>query len=456
MDGYTTSSRRTPGSAIPSVTKAQYFRNGPLDVVKTADRLSGFNLVQTTTSFRTGDASDTAAPTSLEDVVDGVESYSDLFSRLKEDKRQNDIPSGADRGHEFDTVKRTMKLSHPHVVLNYTGAGGGFPLATYEGPLVFYPTSHVGDYFASAPDLDVGYYGPTAIARARPAQSQMDLAVSLAELYREGFPHGYTDLETLKAQTTAARASSGKYLEYQFGWTPLISDVRKAAHILRNYRALLEQFHRDAGKPIRRKVFFPAVVSSDAWTGNYTLNTGVDVPPTSYSDMMIGGEYAGPGTETIRTQQSVWFSGAFSYVNSGVNHGFLNRLRGLDEDFQYLIGHRITPEVLWNLAPWSWLADWKANIGDNISNASHLGSDGLVMRYGYLMCETITDHTYVLTGPRYKNGISGPYTMTFTTVRKQRVKATPFGFGLSPSGFNLKQWSILGALGISKGPQSLW
>jgi hypothetical protein len=460
MDGMTTTSRRTQGSILPAISSGQYYPGGPWDVNINPDRLRLLATpMQTTTSFRTGSSADSSAPSSLEEIVDGASSYSSLFSGLKREKEHpSELPEGADTGHEFDTVKQSITLSHEHV--EYTCPsypGGQWPHFLYKGPLTWTPGSSIGGYFSALPaPVDAGYWGPKAISMARPAQSQADLAVDLAELYREGFPQGISDASELAEQASAARAAGGKYLEYQFGWLPLIGSLQKTVHVLRNYRSLIEQFHRDAGKPIRRKVFFDPTISEERWESSGTLNSGVDIPPTVFNNAMVDGISGGPQTETASTVRRVWFSGAFSYVATDVNKSFLSRLQGLEEDFNYLFGLRVTPEVLWNLAPWSWLSDWKMNVGDNIANASHLGTDGLVMRYGYLMCETITDHTYVLRGPVFKDGISGPYTMRFTTVRKQRVRATPFGFGLNPSGFSLKQWSILGALGISKGPNSLW
>jgi hypothetical protein len=35
------------------------------------------------------------------------------------------------------------------------------------------------------------------------------------------------------------------------------------------------------------------------------------------------------------------------------------------------------------------------------------------------------------------------------------VKATPYGFGLAPSGFSPTQWAILVALGMSDGNKNL-
>lgn len=159
-------------------------------------------------------------------------------------------------------------------------------------------------------------------------------------------------------------------------------------------------------------------------------------------------------SEELRTQRTIRFSGAYTYhLQSDNNH--LNKLKAYEQRFNHLIGTRLTPSTLWELAPWSWLADWKFNVGDNIANAVALQNDGLVLRYGYLMVTTIQDHTFTLTGPKFKNGTQGPYRITFTQVSKQRYRATPYGFGLNPASFDLRKWSILGSLGLTLAPGKL-
>lgn len=440
------------------VTETQYFPGGPWDVSKRPDGLSDFAPTQRTTSHRTGRRiRGLDVPSSLEDIVDSTGgTYAGMFHALSEDARQSAYPPGTDRGHEFDTTCDTLYLSHPNIQITEASQTGPWPRYRYRGPLVYYPASH-GAYFQSGPTFDSGYYGPKAVAQTSPSKSVADLAVNLAEIYREGFPAGVEQsLEDFRSRASTARLAGEKYLEHQFGWVPLLGALTQTYTTAMNARALLDQYIRDAGRPIRRKMTFPTTVSEEAWESTGTLNTGVDIPPTAFNSMMVNGVSGGTMYETLRSQQTVKFSGAYSYFLPGGNENFLRKLERAEQEFNYLFGVRITPEVLWNLAPWSWLSDWKANLGDNIANASHLGSDGLVMRYGYLMCETITDHTFTLVGPVFKSGISGPYTMQFTRVRKQRVRATPFGFGLNPQAFSLKQWSILGALGITKGPNSLW
>jgi len=461
MDSMFTQSRRTPRNLGVRYSVSQRgFPGGPWTVVERPDSYGAYAPTQTTTSHRTGrTARQLTAPTSLEDIVDAATSQESLFSALKEQKRDQDYPGGVDRGHEFSTETQTLYCSHSSVDLYNAVNGPGTGTLRYQGPLVWVPpTSVLGlNYFDSVPAVNTGFYGPKAVSQTRPSQSQADLAVGLAEVWREGFPAGLQqNVEDFSDRASVARLAGSKHLETQFGWLPLLADIQKTYHATRRARELLEQYERDAGKAIRRKMTFPTTVSEESaqTTGDMSI---IPLGNVLTNSMIVGGTGSGfPVTESVRRQQSVSFSGAYSYHLSASNPIFVEKLKRAEQEFNYLYGVRITPEVLWNLAPWSWLSDWKMNLGDNIANDVHLGSDGLVMRYGYLMCETIVDHTYTLFGPVFKNGTTGPYSLQFTTVRKQRVRATPFGFGLNPSSFSLKQWSILGALGITKGPTSLW
>jgi hypothetical protein len=109
---------------------------------------------------------------------------------------------------------------------------------------------------------------------------------------------------------------------------------------------------------------------------------------------------------------------------------------------------------LWNLTPWSWVADYFANIGDVMTNVSYFSQDNLLLRYGYIMREEKVTDEWTWTGliPGY-GSIST--SIGAGSVTKQRLKATPYGFGLSTGGLNTSQWAILVALGIARAPKLL-
>jgi hypothetical protein len=122
-----------------------------------------------------------------------------------------------------------------------------------------------------------------------------------------------------------------------------------------------------------------------------------------------------------------------------------------------LYGLELSPEVVWNLAPWSWLIDWVAEVGPLMINVSAFSQDGLVLRYGYVMEENFRRVTRINQRANVPRGTDLPREVreTFTGKRLMRRKATPYGFGLDFGGFSARQWSILGALGITLAPRRL-
>jgi hypothetical protein len=115
-----------------------------------------------------------------------------------------------------------------------------------------------------------------------------------------------------------------------------------------------------------------------------------------------------------------------------------------------IFGLELTPEVAWNLSPWSWAADWFTNAGDVISNLTDWATDGLVLRYGYVMEHTIASNTYTFVGKTgFSNTSVRPSPVTLVTETKRRVKANPFGFGVTWGGLSPRQLAITAALGIT-------
>jgi hypothetical protein len=151
-------------------------------------------------------------------------------------------------------------------------------------------------------------------------------------------------------------------------------------------------------------------------------------------------------TITRKTTLKRWFEGCFTYYlpKSGFarDWALTNHMVGLD----------ITPEVMWELTPWSWAADWVVNTGVLAKNASAFSTDGLVMPYAYMMEHKTSSVSYQLSNFGYKS-YPGKQVLrqTFVSEVKSRRTATPFGFGLSFEELTPRQVAILTALGMSRG-----
>jgi hypothetical protein len=160
------------------------------------------------------------------------------------------------------------------------------------------------------------------------------------------------------------------------------------------------------------------------------------------------------GSKYTHSYESVYFKGAYSYYWPTSITG-VDKMVEFEKKANAVLGSRLTPEVLWQLAPWSWLADWFGNVGDIISNATALSNDNLVIRYGYLMRKTQRMSVFTSYENQFLTGLRGAFTRSFAVEQKERVRATPFGFGLNTELFNPLQWSILAALGMTKSPRTL-
>lgn len=100
--------------------------------------------------------------------------------------------------------------------------------------------------------------------------------------------------------------------------------------------------------------------------------------------------------------------------------------------------------------PFSWLVDWFVGIQRSLDLYSAFESDGLVMPYGYLMKKSTRTTIVSLGKLTHVSGFTKQLSSSFRIVRKERVRATPFGFGLNTSSFSAKQWAILAALGLTR------
>lgn len=364
--------------------------------------------------------------------------------------RRNKSKGMTDLGGNFYTRKTSWSDGRPsdanRIYSNVYGSGTTrYP---WSGPL--FPTAPGTRLFPDLVDTPTGVLyglGSTAISRVKPTNSVADLATALGETMREGIPK-MIGSELWKSRTKSlrdiSRAGGSEYLNVQFGWAPLVSDIKKAAYAASKSEEILRQYKRDSGKLVRRRYEFPTEIDESV----VRVDEGI-VPfsPALYHTSTI--DQRGVLTLSRKVERRRWFSGAFTYYVP-VDKSRYGRLVEQAAEARKLYGLTIDPEVLWNLTPWSWAADWIFNTGDILSNVSDAITDGLVMRYGYLMEHSIISDTYTLAGFSIRGVPETVLTNTYSTETKRRIRATPYGFGLSWDGFSPYQLSILAALGVSR------
>lgn len=385
------------------------------------------------------------------------------------------------------TSRDVLYLSEGNPVNPKTGvreSGGDF-YTTHEGPfnepgVAANVVNHNGEQMYSGPiyGIDVSSSAPiathhvklapssmeiedsdgtVAISRCAPSNPTTSVATGVSESFREGVPSLF-GIQSWKKRTEALRAAGSEYLNYQFGWAPLQSEINDVVNVSRNHRNLLYQYKRDEGRNVHRRFdFSPEISSWDEELEPSSQLTGV-VNGTSW--LWFTSNREASRVIRVKTTRRKWFEGCFTYGGPSGIDSFRNAERfGREADALY--GTHLTPSVLWELTPWSWAVDWFSNAGDLIKNLTAFSNAGLVMRYGYMM-EEFTSIRYtsfgnfpfgVETKPFSYSPVSEGSNVTGVITRtRARKRANPFGFGIGWEGLSPTQLAITAAIGITRFP----
>jgi len=371
-----------------------------------------------------------------------------------------------DRGHSFQLCKYTLGGS----LLALTGKSQPFGsgLQTWDisnGVITldpgYFDLPNGSPYPLVPRKLDsVGLdtFAQQAYLRTAPTSVVFDAAQFLGEL-REGLPRLVPDV--LKSSSKIFKNIGSDYLNIEFGWKPFINDLINMGKALAGSTAAFSHVgirtHRRFGTPPKRTSFdgryancetlmMVGLGSLDAPYGNPSLPTGYTRGPSHVNAYLLR-----------TSEQTRWFEGEFtSFMPLGFDpSSYLDRLNRL-------INFKLTPETLWNLAPWTWLVDWQLRIGDTIAANQAAANDLLVMHYGYAMEQTVYRDLLSLdfsATPRIKPRFEDNYwpvtpassDFIATTTYKRRVRANPFGFKTGGAdALSGGQLQILGALGLTK------
>lgn len=420
-----------PGSTVPSGFRI----TDPGGIV--AQNLEG-NLVTLETldrSFRTRapkSGTSTIVPTNI------AEPYT-WFTSLQEMRRRNAL-KGA-----FDSSVFHEDNGHPwlHSQKSLTGKMWDF---SYIHPYGGSEHRYWGAYPENINGISTGFLVPESgleswaalmYGRMAPTGSSFSFAAFSGEL-REGLPRLLPS--STKSMVGALKGMGDDYLNVKFGWEPLLDDLRALA------LSLLEAsygLYRPFGAVRRNRDEKPVTTRDESSALNYQMPVLTAVSgniPWLRSDAQL------KRTETKHR----WIEGEFVYIpKAGFDPSkYMDRL-------ETLMSLDITPAVLWQLSPWSWLVDWFVDIGGALQSAEAATSNRVLSTFCYAMEETKTKVSVSLRNIHGSGGAQymGPPDMSLTWhyTRKRRIRANPFGYtGSSSSALQGDQMAILAALGLSR------
>ena len=379
---------------------------------------------------------------------------------VSESHRRNPRTGNYDGGGPFFTCRVSgfispggvSKARYPALDNYYSGPVlGAFPTLTEMSKLGSKNTSlNYEDSNESSLKAD----GTTAISLCSPTNPVSDLGTTLAESFREGVP-SLPGIQSWKNRTSAAKAAGSEYLNAEFGWLPLVSEIGDVVEAVRFHRTIMNNYHNGEGRNTHRTFTFPSKYERSSFTAegaSWPLSVGLD------SHYVASGDPSSRRTVSRVRETKRWFEGCFTYGLPSSTDSW-RRAIGFGSQADQLFGLSLNPDIVWELTPWSWAVDWFTNTGDVINNVTNFGLAGLVLRYGYMMeesIETITaEHSRQVFFSKSGNDqsvrtISTPCSCGYEIVTKRRTPASPFGFSIGWEGLSPTQLAITAALGITR------
>jgi hypothetical protein len=366
--------------------------------------------------------------------------------------------------HSGNVVSGVCHVRVPYLASTFLNYLGGFvPNSFGPSPFSLSDMAGVGDlgtfsgsYGSPSP------YSAKAYASAKPKFGEVELLRSVAEL--KDLPDSLrTTVKSAKdlyvemggeinTPFMTPKAVSQDFLNHVFGWAPTVGDVISTVSAYQNAQKTYDRLERNNGRygKVHRRV-----VDSE----------NVDLISTTYTPLVfpaLSGQLLQPRLfeghtctgytrhYSVRLEEA-WFEGSFMYYlpafdrKSPSSDGMIGRLMRLSRTY----GFRISPVTVYQLTPWSWLADYFSNLGSVVSNLSSIGLDAVVNKYAFMM-RHLTEKRRNDTTVFFRDGQNASGSWDQVIESKQRERAIPFGFDISMADLSAMQLAILATLGISR------
>lgn len=306
--------------------------------------------------------------------------------------------------------------------------------------------------------LDLSGYGVKGWNQSLPVKPNLNLGVSLIELkdVPDMLKSTKEFLSLFKGNYWKGRSPKfwgEQFLNWEFGWKPVYDDLKGILNLgdsLDQKRSFLIQ--NNHSKIHKRKTLvnssFETVLTDSKGFGlqSFVGGDAFDASNTGYF------------RATRFDATTIWFEGQFRFhipqdqlFGDGWDRSLKPKLLGLYPDLN----------ILYKVIPWTWLVDWFSAAGPSVSNATLMSEFAQVADYAYIMSHQKRIYKTVGTGAVYFGDRTNvpvsslPYSYLTASAElhletKQRVPASPYGFGLDWTGFNSIQLGILAALGLSR------
>lgn len=319
---------------------------------------------------------------------------------------------------------------------NIDDYGGGYSDENIEEFDVSLPVNQVL-YSDEQNESDVEFVTKAA-AVTNPSTAAVQGLVFAAEL---------RDLPSLfrSAGKDISKFGANEYLKYQYGWKPMINDLRKAFTMVDKVTRRLNVLNRlDKESGLRRK-FSATEIGPEVKIREFVPDF-----PVVYAGGGVVHNRVVSRMTTTRWCDVVWKAIPPDTVLPTFGQDNLAKARHV------LFGLNLDGPTLWQAMPWSWLIDWTYNVSDYVKSQNNVVGAEFSRAVLMKTTEIESEATPFYSEPPTFNGVSHG---TFSPgrakyVRKQRI------LGLEPTVVNTGEYtailgsefktSIVTALGIQR------
>lgn len=256
------------------------------------------------------------------------------------------------------------------------------------------------------------------------------------------------DLTKLRRLSQAPKKVSDQFLNVQFGWKPFVKDVIDVCDVVVNFHDYVARLERNNDKWQRRRFAEEVLQSEDSISQATNMDSNMCAP---FLDASIMVPKSGLYRVARQTMTRVWYEGSFKYYRPEFDKGVTSGIPGLKTARQALslLGADITPTHLYQIMPWSWLADWFVNVKHNVQLFDDLSTGQVASRWFYVMRESYYRWEYQNRFSSYGGGVVDLKWYRSVHTKRRVGSESHFQFSLQPGTLSGMQLTILAALGIS-------
>lgn len=245
------------------------------------------------------------------------------------------------------------------------------------------------------------------------------------------------------------RYISEEFLNYQFGWRPFVKDVTSLLDVVIN----VEDHIADTTR--RNNAWMKRTWTEDVVESLQLVHSEGGLASSRITPIQTGDWWQPWTTNYMVYRESiteVWYEGVFKYYRPEFDADLESGYPAVRKARQILsiLGGNVTPTVLYRVTPWTWLADWFANLGDNLQMLEDQLSGQVAAKYMYIMHHNTEQYRYISSSQAYNGTFVAVEAYRRLEVKRRVQSAGAFSFALRSGSLTGRQLAILGALGLTR------